>query len=195
MRRVSAFALLVILALVLGTVPSAPSQAATVGHTHPQTGMIVSDDPAGFTPHILDGTVYSIVQVDNTVVVGGSFTQVRASSGGATLTRNRVFAFDATTGAISTTFVPNPNGTVYKVQAATDGTSVYVGGNFTTAFGQSRKNLFMADVASGARIPGFNAPHLTGAVRDLEVAGNRLFVSGKFTHIGGVAQKALGSLA
>ena len=45
--------------------------AATVGNTHPQTGQIVSDDPANFTPHILDGTVYSIVQVGDMVVVGG----------------------------------------------------------------------------------------------------------------------------
>lgn len=195
MRRISAVVWFVFATLLLGVALSPPpGTAATSGNSHPQPGRIVSDDPSGFTPNILNGTVYSIVQVGDTVVVGGSFTQVQNANSGTTLTRNRVFAFNATTGAISTTFVPNPNGTVYKVQAAADGTSVYVGGNFTTAYGQSIKNLFRADVSTGARISSFSAPNLSGAVRDLEVVGNRLFVAGKFTHIGGVAQKALGSL-
>jgi PKD repeat protein len=193
-RKISAFISFAVASILLGVAVAPPGTAASAGNTHPQPGMIVSDDPVGFTPHILNGTVYSIVQVGNTVVVGGSFTQVQNANSSTILTRNRVFAFNATTGTISTTFTPNPNGTVYKVQAATDGTSVYVGGNFTTAYGQSRRNLFKADVDSGARISGFNAPTLSGAVRDLEVVGNRLFVAGKFTHIGGVAQKALGSL-
>ena len=53
-------------------------------------------DPANFTPHILNGTVYSIVQVGDQIVVGGTFTQVRTATSSTVITRNRVFAFNAT---------------------------------------------------------------------------------------------------
>ncbi len=77
------------------------------------------------------------------------------------LTRNRVFAFNATTGAISTSFNPNPNNIVYKVQAAADGTSVYVGGRFSSAYGVSMPSrLFKADVATGARDSAFQPAHV-----------------------------------
>src|SRR6188472_1801546 len=118
MRRGPALLLLVAATMFGPLVSTPPSLGATVGNSDPQTGRIVSDDPANFTPHILDGTVYSIVQVGNMVVVGGNFTQVRQTSSSPIITRNRVMAFNATTGAISTSFNPNPNNTVYKVQAA-----------------------------------------------------------------------------
>ncbi len=154
-------ALVAVVSSAISGVALAPSgQAATVGLSDPQTGRIVSDDPANFTPHILNGTVYSIVQVGNMVVVGGSFTQVRSATSQTILTRNRVFAFNATTGAISTDFNPGPNGTVYKVQQATDGTSVYVGGNFTSAGGRSARNLFKMNVATGDFVTGFTPAEL-----------------------------------
>ena len=194
MRKVPALIVLVV-ATMLSALITVPTMAATVGNSHPQTGQIVSDDPANFTPHILDGTVYSIVQVGDMVVVGGSFTQVRQTTSSPILTRNRVMAFNATTGAISSDFNPNPNNVVYKVQAAADGTSVYVGGRFSSAYGVSMPSrLFKADVASGNRITDFKPGTISGDIRDLEVIGNRLWVAGKFTHIAGVVQKALGTI-
>ena len=76
-----------------------------------------------------------------------------------------------------------------------DGTSVYVGGGFGSAYGVSMPSrLFKADVASGARDANFRPGAISGDIRDLEVTGTRLWVAGKFTHINGVAQKALGTL-
>ena len=188
-------AVVVVIASAISGVSIAPSgQAATVGLSDPQSGRIVSEDPANFTPHILNGTVYSIVQVGNMVVVGGSFTQVRSATSSTIITRNRVFAFNATTGAISSDFNPGPNGTVYKVQEGTDGTSVFVGGSFTSAAGGTRRNLFKMNVNTGQIVGGFTPQTISGAVRDLEVVGNHLWVGGKFTNIGGRAQKALGTL-
>ncbi len=193
-RRLVLAVLLVLATLVAGVGLTPAAQAASAGLTHPQSGRIVSDDPANFTPHILNGTVYSIVQVGSMVVVGGSFTQVRSATNSTVLTRNRVFAFNATTGEISTSFNPSPNGTVYKVQEATDGTSAYIGGSFTSAGGAARRNLFKINVGTGQVVTQFTPPTLSGTVRDLEVVGSRLWVAGKFTHIGGRAQKALGTL-
>ena len=182
--------------MMLPLISAPPTLGATVGTSDPQTGRIVSDDPANFTPHILDGTVYSVVQVGSMVVVGGNFTQVRQTASSPIITRNRVMAFNATTGLISTSFNPNPNNTVYKVQAATDGTSVYVGGRFSAAYGVSTPSrLFKANVATGARVSTFRPGTFSGDIRDLEVIGNRLWVAGKFTHIAGVAQKALGTIS
>ena len=195
MRKLPVLVCLIFASTVLALLGSAPTTAATVGNSHPQSGRIVSDDPAGFTPHILNGTVYSIVQVGDMVVVGGSFTEVQQTTTSPILTRNRVFAFNATTGAISDSFNPNPNNTVYKVQAAADGTSVYVGGRFSSAYGVSMPSrLFKADVATGTRDSAFQPPQFTGDIRDLEVIGGRLWVAGKFTHIGGVARRALGTI-
>ena len=57
-----------------------PAQAADTGNPAPQPGMIVSDEPGQNAPNILDGTVYSIAQVGNTIVVGGQFTQARTTT-------------------------------------------------------------------------------------------------------------------
>lgn len=195
MRKLQALVWLAFVSLLIGVAASPSATAATTGNTAPQTGVIVSDNPSGITPNILNGTVYSIVQIGNMIVVGGQFSQVQNANSTTTLTRNNVFAFNATTGNLSTTFVPNPNSTVYKVQAAADGTSVYVGGRFSSAAGRSMPSrLFEANAATGAVDTGFAPATFSGDIRDMEVVGNRLWVAGKFTHIGGVAQKALGTL-
>jgi PKD repeat protein len=171
------------------------AQAADTGNPAPQTSKVVSDEPGRNTPSILDGTVYSIAQVGNNIVVGGQFTQVNNGSGTPTFTRIGVLAFNASTGKILPNFAPDPLGIVYKVLPAADGKSVYVAGSFGSAAGQSMPGrLFKIDVTTGAVDPNFTAPTVSGDIRDLELVGNHLFLAGKFTHINGVAQKALGTV-
>ena len=98
-------------------------------------GSLVSDVPVNGTPHVLDGRVNSIVQVGNTIILGGQFTQTRNNSSETVIARANLVAFDATTKEISTTFAPNPNGTVNVVLPTGDGETVYVGGSFTTIGG------------------------------------------------------------
>ena len=97
-RRAVAAAALLVVGLVAGAVPEA-------GAVNPTQSVVVSPDPANWTPEVLDGRVLSIVQVGRAMVVGGTFTSVRAP-GGAAQSRPYLFAFDAATGALSTTFVP-----------------------------------------------------------------------------------------
>ncbi|MEP7089751.1 MAG: PKD domain-containing protein, partial [Nocardioidaceae bacterium] len=146
------------------------------------------------TPNVLDGTVSSLTQVGQEIVVAGTFTQVQNPNTSQVIDRRGVFAFDSATGRVSSAFDLGLDGRVYSVQAAADGSSVYVGGAFLTVAGHSVRNLFKADVSTGELDPDFEAASLNGQVRDLEVVGDRLWVAGKFTHIGGHAQRALGTL-
>jgi hypothetical protein len=66
--------------------------------------VVVSADPANWTPHVLDGKVDAIVVVGGKVVAGGLFTQVATADDPATpIPRSNIFAFDAATGAIDPT--------------------------------------------------------------------------------------------
>jgi hypothetical protein len=194
MRNFIVLVVLSISAVVGGGAVTAPADAATTGAAAPQTGRTVSEEPSRLTPNILDGTVTSIAQVGNQIVVGGTFTQVQNAGTSLTLVRNHVFSFDATTGKVDATFHPETDGTVHVVQPAADGRSVYIGGKFAKAWGSTVNNLVEADVPTGARVQGFVPPALTGEVRDLEVLGSRLWVAGKFTHVGGRPQLGLTTL-
>ncbi|MCI3948436.1 MAG: domain containing protein [Acidimicrobiales bacterium] len=181
-RRAVAAAALLVVGLVAGAVPEA-------GAVNPTQSVVVSPDPANWTPEVLDGRVLSIVQVGGTMVVGGTFTSVRAP-GGAAQSRPYLFAFDATTGALSTTFLPRLDRSVDVVAAHPDGTSVIVGGEFTTVNGTAAKKLAKINVTTGQLDTKWKA-RTSGRVRDVVVSGNRLYVGGAFTAASGVARGGL----
>jgi hypothetical protein len=69
--------------------------------------VMVSSNPADWTPHVLDGKVAAIVQVGNRIVAGGQFTRVTSAAAPTTaIARSNISAFDATTGAIDPAFAP-----------------------------------------------------------------------------------------
>jgi PKD repeat protein len=155
-------------------------------------GVIANAVPAKFTPNIADGAVESIVQVGSRMVVGGSFTQVTPTAGtgaGTTVTRNFIFAFNATTGALDTGFVPVVNGEVDSIVPTADGTGVYVGGQFTTAGGITTR-LAEFNLTTGARVTTFN-PSLNGQIGAMSLVGGRLFVAGTFTVVKSVVHDGL----
>ena len=90
----------------------------------------------------MNGAVFGMVQVGNKVIAAGSFTSVSPSGTfndtSDDLVRNRIFAFDATTGAIDTSFNPNLGGPARSID--TDGTSIYVAGKFTSVGGNRGSN-------------------------------------------------------
>ena len=148
---------------------------------------IVNPDPANWTPNVLDGEVYSFVQIGSKIYAGGLFTQVQASSGGTIYSRSNLFSFDATTGAIDVNFAPTFDGTVKALAVGPDG-NLFVGGFFTSVNGVTGINrLVKLNPASGARITAFSA-NASGQVWDIKVSGNRLFVGGRFTSIKNVAR-------
>ncbi|MFD1847298.1 PKD domain-containing protein, partial [Arthrobacter flavus] len=155
---------------------------------------VVRSTPVNYTPHVLDGIVFSVAEVGNTIVLGGSFTRVQASAGGPVLTRNGVVAFNKNNGQISTGFAPQFNSTVRSVVAAADGQSVYIGGQFGTLNGASTPKVVRLALSNGARITAFNAGSINAVVHDMKLSGNRLFIGGEFTAVRGQARTALAEL-
>ncbi|SCL33721.1 hypothetical protein GA0070616_4784 [Micromonospora nigra] len=171
-------------------VPTATS-AAVVPVPEPAT--LVSTNPADTTPHARNGESRAFAQVGDMVYVGGSFTQLRQTAADPWISRPYLFAYDRTTGTISTTFLPVLDGAVNALIAGPGGTLI-VGGVFKNVNGVSRKNLVALDPATGAIVDGWEGRSDGGTVRDLVLHGNWLYVAGAFNWLNGTAHAGLGRL-
>lgn len=170
------------LLLPLALLPASP---AVAGAPH---GAVVSDNPANFTPNVIDGggvshtAIYAFHQVGTTMYAGGEFNQVaNAGSKTPSYTRNHLMSFSATSGAM-TTFAPVVNGPVWAIQSI--GPSLYVAGKFTSVNGVARRGVVKFTLPQGGGVPtldtSFNARLPSGKVNDMQVSGGRLFIGGNF---------------
>src|SRR3954471_5272912 len=107
-----------------------------------------------------NGTVEAVVVANGVVYAGGNFTQVRppgtAASSTQAVVRNRLAAFNASTGALITTFDANVNGSVRALAVSPDGSRLYVGGAFTSVRGTTRNRVAAVNPSTGALVAGFN---------------------------------------
>ena len=112
------------------------------------------------------------------VYVGGSFTNI------AGVNRYRIAAFNATTGALITSFNAQLDGRVETI--ATYGDAVYVGGAFTAANGQPRFKTAAFSATNGALLP-WNPVLVDGTVFGVEVSpdGSKVALGGSFTSVNG----------
>ncbi len=151
-RTIRPLVLGVAFALGLSALTALPAQAH--GQVTAQ-GVVVTADPADWTPQIQDGQVNAIVQIGTKVVVGGTFTTVRKANTSLNVTRNFIFAFDMNTGTIDPNFVPQLNDAVLALAPGPDGTSVYVGGEFGTVNGVTYRHLALLNLADGTPVASF----------------------------------------
>lgn len=190
LRRVVMRGGLGLLAVVLGaSALAAPATAQPIPHD-----IVVSDTPTANTPWINDGRVFAITQVGDTVIAGGTFGAVSASGGSPSYTRTGIVAFSASTGAVSTAFNPQINGTVNSVEPGPVPGTVLVGGAFSTVNGSNIRGVVLLNLSDGSRNMSFTPPALNGAVNDLEISGSRLYVGGFFTIAGGQAHGGIAAL-
>jgi hypothetical protein len=158
--------------------PQAGAVSADLG-----TG-VVSANPGDRTPHVMNGSVDAITQIGNKIIAAGTFTSVSpAGTFGNTsddVVRNRIFAFDATTGAIDPTFNPNLGGAARSLD--TDGTSIYVGGSFGSVGGDTSIKRVVKLTADGTVASGLRAGPNAG-VDEVVVRGSRVYIGGAFTSI------------
>ncbi|WP_440100399.1 hypothetical protein [Streptosporangium sp. H16] len=177
-----------LLVAVLTLVPPGIAAAGTTKHSG-----VVSADPANTTPHVLDGIVNAIALVGGTVVVGGSFGEVReAGSAGVArvLPRTNLFAYDLATGRILPGFAPRLDRPVQALAAGVRGT-VYAGGRFTRTGGARTRGLALLRLSDGSPVSRFGAQVRGGTVTGLARLGRHLYAGGDFTHVGPVARTAL----
>jgi len=147
----------------------------------PAIGRVVSTNPVNYTPNITNGAAYKSAEANGMLYVGGSFTSVTAAAGTTptgTFTRNHILAFNAATGSISTSFAPNVNGDVWAIVPS--GTSLYIGGSFSSVNGVARRGLAKIDATTGAVDTSFNAALTSGNVTEAALVSGRLIISGTF---------------
>ena len=161
------------LSVAVAAVPVAASASIALG-------TVVSANPANFTPNVASGAVYKFVQVGGTMYAGGAFSSVSTPAGvspGGTFARSNIVAFNAATGVISS-FAPSVNGEVWAL--ASDGTSLWIGGTFTSVNGTARRGVAKLNPSTGAVDTAFNANLASGKVTELALAGGRLLAGGTF---------------
>jgi hypothetical protein len=170
-----------------GAAPRTGTPAAT------RTGGVVSDDPAGWTPDVLDGSVYQVVQVGGVMYAAGSFTSERGAGAAPVRRIGSLFAFDARNGVLETRLRPRLDGPLTALVAAPDGRSLYVGGSFRAGGSARAPYLARVDTVTGAAWPGFRPATLNGPVARLVLAGDRLIAGGSFQTVDGRSRPALAS--
>ncbi|WP_432949219.1 PKD domain-containing protein [Kribbella sp. CA-253562] len=184
--------LVVVLLALLASVLTIGTERAADAVQLPQS-TIVSADPVDWTPHALNGEVHALIQVGNRVIVGGTFTTIRSATSSAQISRRSIFAYNATTGALDSTFLPTVNGSVDTLVASADGQSVYLGGSFTTVNGTSQPRLARVNLANGSLVTTFR-PSVNRQVYDIKLSGGRLYLGGLFTAVGGQARSVLAAV-
>ncbi|MDH4160236.1 MAG: delta-60 repeat domain-containing protein, partial [Actinomycetota bacterium] len=147
---------------------------------------VVSANPVDWTPDVEDGRVRQTATVGDVTIAVGNFTQVTERGTGTTFDRQDIVAFD-TTGAVSTTFVPQFDGPeIYDVIPSGDGSTVYVAGAFANVDGLARTGrVVRLNVTTGAVDPTFRSPGLDNRATELALVDGRLLVGGSFTTVGG----------
>ncbi len=130
----------------------------------------------------IDGVVWTQIIAGNTVYAGGSFANARpagAPSGTQLTPRTNLLAYNLTTGALITTFVPNLNGQVKALAISTDGTKLFAAGDFTTASGATHNHFVALNPSTGVALPlGFD---LNSQVDAIQVSSSAVYIGGNFT--------------
>jgi len=138
--------------------------------------------------HDVNGVVWSIVaSPDGTkVFIGGDFTRVDGQ------VRNRIAAFDTTTGALIATIKPSVS---YRVKTlAVGGTSLYFGGSFGLVNNIARNRAAAISTVNGTLLP-WN-PNADADVYAIDAAddNSKVYLGGTFAKIGGVNRWAVASV-
>ncbi len=126
----------------------------------------------------VDGGAFATTVIGNTVYVGGAFTHAVSPTGAVGPARLNLAAFCLANGKLLTTFAANVNGPVNAL--ATDGTSLFVGGNFSTLNGQAVSRLVKVNALTGARVSTFNTPVIPAPVNSLAYDSGNIYAAGEF---------------
>jgi hypothetical protein len=129
--------------------------------------------------------------------IGGRFTKV------GNFTRNWIAHINAD-GTVDPNWDPNPSGIIANDPLAfyynsmriyaivVSGSTVYVGGNFTSIGGQQRNGIAALEASTG-QATSWN-PNASGIIRALAIKDTTVYVGGTFESIGGQSRKYLAAV-
>ncbi len=183
-RRFAVAALAGWLALALVGV----TQAAATADTAPAAGTPATVSADALPTVQINGVVWSQATHGNTVYATGDFTAARpagAASGTQLTTRHYLLAYDITTGNLITSFAHGLNAQGMVAAVSTDGSRLYVGGDFTTVDGKTHGRIAAFDTATGALVSTFT-PSLNARVKAIYATPTTVYVGGSFTTADGV---------
>lgn len=172
-----------LLLLPLGAATATPAAAA------PHAG-VVGENPVGWTPHVLDGSVKDILRIGDTVVVAGEFGRVSDADGDDTHDRRNLFAFRHGSGEILEDFTPSVDGTVDSLAEGPGGT-VILGGHFRRVNGENSRSLARIDTVTGDTVDRFDAAVGNGDVYRLASDGTDVYLGGDFSAVNGESRAGL----
>jgi hypothetical protein len=119
---------------------------------------------------------------------GGEFERVD------NISRPRLARFDLSSGTLDRQWAPQATGTVRALALGDDG-SLFVGGEFGSAFGDQNGNHKRHRLAkldpSGAVVPEWRADGENGGVKALALYGDDLYVGGDFNRLGGAKRERI----
>jgi Concanavalin A-like lectin/glucanases superfamily/Domain of unknown function (DUF5122) beta-propeller len=144
-----------------------------------------------------NNTVWALASANGNVFVGGQFTSVRppgAPSGTGEVARTYIAEFNASSGALVTSFNPTLDGEVTALAASPDGSTLYVGGSFTHVNGVYRGYLAAFNTSTGA-LTSWN-PAATGSVLSIAPSpdGSAIYIGGNFGKLGGQVRTRAGAV-
>ncbi len=220
-------------ALAAALTPAQASSSASSPVSPVVLPTVVAQRPVPWTPNVSAGTkvgatvcnqqwfgsgsltclseVYGTAEVNGDVIVVGAFTRVcqpgpltqGLCATGTQVTRNDIFAYQASTGKIDPHFAPKlDKGPVYTVIPGPKGSdTVYVGGAFHSVNGHTHKGLVQLYVhpkiltgttADGAVVAGFRAD-VSNFVKALALSpdGKAVYVGGEFLSVNGKPRAGL----
>jgi hypothetical protein len=167
------------------TIAGAVCAVIAIGSAAARAGVV---DVAPSASPSLNGPVYAIAYLGDTVYLGGSFTG--AVIGGRTVDRQRLAAFSARTGALLD-WNPGADDTVRALAA--DGSTVYAAGDFHRVAGQVRDGLAGIDAGTGTAT---GLQHtITGQPRAIATGDGRIYLAGRITAVDGEARTNLAAFS
>lgn len=157
---------------------------SSVANAQIAQGEVVPDEARRDLPVVLDGRVWAHAQVGDRIFVGGDFQQVQLTNG-TVIDQAYIFAYDIDTGVVDPNFRPVVNNVVRSLEAADDGSGLYVGGKFFKWDNAFPIRIARLD-AAGNLDTNFSAS-ASAQVLDIEEVGDQLYFVGDFTNASGVA--------